>query len=81
MQKALKKENKDTVIHVQDEMFKVENSVMSGKEILSLSKKSNSEYELYLVKGKNKDLIKSDENVSLENGMHFYVVLKEIKFG
>lgn len=81
MENSINKKDKATVIHIQDEMFKVEKAIMTGKELLSLSKKSDTEYEIYLVKGKNKDLIQPNESVNLQNGMHFYVVLKEIKFG
>lgn len=72
------------VIHIDKKVYHVENESLTGKELKNLAEpKIGEDRDLFLkVQGNADDkLIADDEVVKLENGMHFYSVLKVINPG
>lgn len=81
MKVSKEERNTTTVIFVDKKQYKVEESEMNGKNILSLKGLSSNEFELYLIKGNDSEKINPTQTISLENGMHFKSILKDINFG
>lgn len=61
--------------------YKVEQSALTGRELLSLAGLSANEYTLFLVHGNDQTEISADETVEMKNGLHFQAIINEIKFG
>lgn len=83
MEKAKVKDETDkvSVIHINKKMFKVTAETLTGKELLSLVSQSSNEYCIFLLKGNKQEEVEPDESITMENGMHFQSVVKDIKFG
>jgi hypothetical protein len=73
----------ETVIHIDRHQFKVEQSSMMGEQLRQLpSTPIGTDYDLFLeVPGGEDRLIGDQEDVELENGMHFFSVQKHITPG
>lgn len=72
-----------TVIHIDRQQFKVEQESLTGEELRKLpSPPIGPDYDLFLeVPGGEDKLIGDQEQVELENGMHFFSVQRNINPG
>lgn len=73
--------SKTTNIHINKTKYKVEEDSMTGSELLALAGFSSSTHCLFLLEGNKQIEIKSNESVSLKNGMRFQAIVNDIKFG
>lgn len=69
------------VIHINKKKFKVTSETLTGNELLALVGQSSNGYCVFLLKGNNQEEIQPNESITIENGMHFQTIIKDIKFG
>ncbi|NGF74395.1 YegP family protein [Fluviicola sp. SGL-29] len=69
------------IIHINKKMFKVTSQTMTGNDLLALVGQSSTGYCIFLIKGNKQDEVKPNESITIENGMHFQTIVKDIKFG
>jgi hypothetical protein len=73
----------EIVIHIDRNQFKVEKPTLTGEQLRQLpSPPIGADYDLFReVPGGEDKLIADQENVELENGMHFFSVQRNINPG
>lgn len=69
-------------IFVNKTKYEVTSETLTGRQILALANLTPEQSDLFLVKGEGKsDQIQPDQNVPLQNGMHFNAITKGVNFG
>lgn len=74
---------KETVIHIDRQLFKVEEDSLTGAQLRALPETDiGQDYDLWLeMPGSQDVLITDDQSVKLKNGQHFFSVQKTINPG
>lgn len=71
----------DKVIFVNKKQIKVDESHLTGKQILEMAGYDVNQYDLFLVHGQNNQPIPPDQTVEIKNGLHFNAILKNVPYG
>lgn len=75
------KKEKEQVIFVNKQQFKVEQDKLTGEQILQLAGFNPAEYDLYLVHGQTSQKIEAGQVVDLKNGLHFNAIIRSAPYG
>lgn len=72
---------KEQVIFVNKQQFKVAEDKLSGEQILQLANLSVADYDLYLVHGQSSQKIEAGQIVDIKNGLHFNAIIRSAPYG
>ena len=73
----ISKAQNERMIYINERGFPVTENSLSGAKLLEIAGFAANEYNLYLVYDQNKsEEIKPNENIKIQNGLRFNVVLK-----
>ncbi len=73
--------NQEFVIFVNKKQLKVNQSTLTGQQILQLAGFDVNQYDLFLVKGESSEQIQPGQSVEIKNGLHFNAILKNVPYG
>jgi hypothetical protein len=78
---STKPENHESVIFVNKKQIRVDESSLTGRQILERAGYDPNQYDLFLVHGQTNQKIGLDEPVHIENGLHFNAILRNVPYG
>ncbi|MGC8516187.1 MAG: multiubiquitin domain-containing protein [Thermoplasmata archaeon] len=74
-------QHKEYEIFVNKKRLLVSENTLSGKQILEIAGLNPAEYDLYRVQGQKSEPIQQNQEVKIENGLHFNAILKSAPYG
>ena len=78
---AAAKGGHEKVIFVNKKQIKVEESSLTGRQILERAGYDVNQYDLFLIHGQSNQPIAPDQSVEIQNGLHFNAILKSVPYG
>lgn len=81
MEQERKDKNKDMIIFVNKAKILVVEDKLSGAEIIQKAGLDVNQYDLFHVQGQTSTKIESDNQVEIQNGLHFNAILKSVPYG